>query len=115
MYLYGPLTSESYMEILSGSLDDFLEDEVSLRDLSRVWYQHDGAPAHKFGQPCTFLAQTFDTPIMSYGDQQEWPSRSHDLSHLNFFLPGFLKAKCKNVNPRVNTIYSIELAWYASL
>ena len=45
-------------EIFSGPSADFLEDEVSLRDLSRMWYQHDGAPAHKSAQPCTFLAQT---------------------------------------------------------
>ncbi|GFY13143.1 uncharacterized protein TNCV_363901 [Trichonephila clavipes] len=36
MYFDGPLTSESYMENLSGPLADFLEDEVSLRDLSRM-------------------------------------------------------------------------------
>ncbi|GFX49931.1 uncharacterized protein TNCV_1031811 [Trichonephila clavipes] len=44
IYFDGPLTSESYAEILSGPLADFLEDEVSLRNLSRMWYQHDGAP-----------------------------------------------------------------------
>ena len=63
MYFDGPLTSESYTEILFGPLANFLEDEVSLRDLSRMWYQHDGAPAHKSAQPCLFLAQTFDTRI----------------------------------------------------
>ncbi|GFV20610.1 uncharacterized protein TNCV_776551 [Trichonephila clavipes] len=36
MYFDVPFTSESYMEILSGPLADFLEDEVSLRDLSRM-------------------------------------------------------------------------------
>ncbi|GFT06533.1 uncharacterized protein TNCV_3356541 [Trichonephila clavipes] len=46
------------------------EDEVSLRDLSRMWYQHDGAPAHKSAQPCTFVAQTFDTRIIGYGGQE---------------------------------------------
>ncbi|GFU78307.1 uncharacterized protein TNCV_4497941 [Trichonephila clavipes] len=38
LYFDGPLTSESYTEILSGPLADLLEDEVSLRDLSRMWY-----------------------------------------------------------------------------
>ncbi|GFW94171.1 uncharacterized protein TNCV_1979111 [Trichonephila clavipes] len=41
-----------------------------LRDLSRMWYQRDGAPAHKSAQPCTFLAQTFDTRIIGYGGQE---------------------------------------------
>ncbi|GFW16794.1 uncharacterized protein TNCV_1551461 [Trichonephila clavipes] len=71
MYFDGPLTLKSYTEISSGLLADFLEDEVSLRDLSRMWYQHDGAPTHKSAQPCTFLAQTFDTRIIGYGGM-EW-------------------------------------------
>ncbi|GFX35923.1 uncharacterized protein TNCV_4214451 [Trichonephila clavipes] len=50
MYFDEPLTSESYTEILSGSLAKFLEDEVSLRELLRMWYQHDGAPKHKSAQ-----------------------------------------------------------------
>ncbi|GFX06435.1 uncharacterized protein TNCV_2939631 [Trichonephila clavipes] len=44
IYFDGSLTSESYTDILSGQLADFLEDEVSLRDWSRMWYQYDGAP-----------------------------------------------------------------------
>ncbi|GFS47791.1 hypothetical protein TNCV_3598031 [Trichonephila clavipes] len=35
-----------------------------------MWYQHDGASAHKSEQPCTFLAQTFDTRKISYGGQE---------------------------------------------
>ncbi|GFX04639.1 DUF4817 domain-containing protein [Trichonephila clavipes] len=46
------------------------QDEVSLWDLSRMWYQHDGAPAHKSAQPCTFWAQTFDTLIIGYEGQE---------------------------------------------
>ncbi|GFX00899.1 uncharacterized protein TNCV_4578651 [Trichonephila clavipes] len=60
----------SYTEILSGPLADFLEDEASLRDLSRMWYQHDGAPAHKSAQPCTFLTPTFDNRIIGYVAQE---------------------------------------------
>ncbi|GFV84803.1 uncharacterized protein TNCV_4297851 [Trichonephila clavipes] len=70
IYFDGPLTSESCTEIFSGHLADFLEDEVSLRDLSRMWYQHDCAPAHKSAQPCIFLAQTFDTLIIGCGGQE---------------------------------------------
>ncbi|GFX08323.1 uncharacterized protein TNCV_3268121 [Trichonephila clavipes] len=70
MYFDRPLTSDSYTEILSGTLVDFLVDEVSLRDLLRMWYQHDGDPAHKSAQPCTFLAQTFDTRIIGCRGQE---------------------------------------------
>ncbi|GFV50771.1 uncharacterized protein TNCV_2214321 [Trichonephila clavipes] len=50
IYFVGSLTSVSYKEILSGPLADFLEDEVSLRDLPGMWYQHHGAPARKSAQ-----------------------------------------------------------------
>ncbi|PRD19392.1 UNVERIFIED_CONTAM: hypothetical protein NCL1_57459 [Trichonephila clavipes] len=70
MYFDGPLISESYMEILSELFANFLEDEVSLRDLSRMWFQPDGVPAHKSAQPFTFLAQTLDTRIIGYGGQE---------------------------------------------
>ncbi|GFS55675.1 uncharacterized protein TNCV_131841 [Trichonephila clavipes] len=70
IYFDGSLASESYTEILSGPLADFLEHEVSLRDLSRMWYQHEGASAHKSAQPYTFLAQTIDTRIIGYGGQE---------------------------------------------
>ncbi|GFT56105.1 hypothetical protein TNCV_811521 [Trichonephila clavipes] len=35
-----------------------------------MWYQHNGAPAHKSAQPCTLLALTFDTRIIGYGGQE---------------------------------------------
>ncbi|GFS93095.1 hypothetical protein TNCV_532931 [Trichonephila clavipes] len=35
-----------------------------------MWYQHDGVPAHKSAQPCTFWAQTFDTRIIGHGGQE---------------------------------------------
>ncbi|GFV08008.1 uncharacterized protein TNCV_3443981 [Trichonephila clavipes] len=72
MYCDGPLTSESYTEILSGPLAGFLEDKVSLRDLSRMRYQYDGATTDKFTQPITFLTQTLVTRRIGYGGQKEW-------------------------------------------
>ncbi|GFV64897.1 uncharacterized protein TNCV_197091 [Trichonephila clavipes] len=86
----GPLTSESYTEILSGPLAYFLEDEVSLRNLSRIWYQHDGAPAHKSAQSCTFLALTFDTRIIGYRRQEvaEATSGISDSGLVLYFYEG---------------------------
>ncbi|GFX36577.1 uncharacterized protein TNCV_2031581 [Trichonephila clavipes] len=70
MYFDELLTSESYTEILPRPLADFLEDEVSLRDFSCMWYQHDVAPVHKSVKLCAFLAQTFDTRIIGYGERE---------------------------------------------
>ncbi|GFX27384.1 uncharacterized protein TNCV_34811 [Trichonephila clavipes] len=49
---------------------DILENEDSLRDLSRMWYQHDGVPAHKSAQAYTFLAQIFDTRMIDCEGQE---------------------------------------------
>ncbi|PRD31933.1 UNVERIFIED_CONTAM: hypothetical protein NCL1_21986 [Trichonephila clavipes] len=46
------------------------ENEDSLRDLSRMWYQHDGVPAHKSAQAYTFLAQIFDTRMIDCEGQE---------------------------------------------
>ncbi|GFT74089.1 uncharacterized protein TNCV_3708061 [Trichonephila clavipes] len=69
IYFDGPLTSESYTEILSGPLAHCLDDKVSLLDLSRMWYRHDDAPTYKPAESCTFLALTFDTRIIGNGGQ----------------------------------------------
>ncbi|GFX39256.1 uncharacterized protein TNCV_3859801 [Trichonephila clavipes] len=50
----------NHTEILSGPLSDFLEDEASLRDLSHMWYQHDGAPADTFQRLEKCLAAGFE-------------------------------------------------------
>lgn len=89
----GALTSEKYANILQGPLSDFLDDFVPLQDLSRMWFQHDGAPAHKSLKPRTVLSTMFGNNILGYGGHVEWPPRSPDLSPLDFFLWGFLKGK----------------------
>lgn len=89
----GPLTSATYANILSGPLSDYLEEYVSLWDFARMWFQHDGAPAHKSLQPRTFLSNTFGNNIIGYGGACEWPPRSPDLTPLDFFLWGYLKNK----------------------
>ena len=115
MYFDEPLTSESQPEILSALLLEFLEDEVSLQDLSRMRYQHDGTPAYKSTQPCTFLAQTFDTRIIGYGGQQEWPPRSPDLTSQDFFLWGFLKSKVYERESTSKSNLLNRIRWHAGL
>lgn len=89
----GALTSERYAQILEGSVTDFLDECVSLRDLSQMWFHHDGAPAHKSLKPRTVLTETFGNNIIGYGGPVEWPPRSPDLNPLDYFLWGFLKNK----------------------
>ncbi|GFT52624.1 uncharacterized protein TNCV_3765281 [Trichonephila clavipes] len=72
IYFDGSLTSESYtgkfyLCTVSRFFRRWFPYEICH---ACVWYQHYGAPAHKSTQPCTFLAQTFDTRIFNYGGQE---------------------------------------------
>lgn len=79
------LIGQKNWDILQGPLSDFLKESVSLSDLSKIRFQHDGAPAHS-PWPYTFLKSTFGNKII--GRPVEWsPSPwSPDLSPLDFFL-----------------------------
>ena len=58
-----------------------------------MWFQHNGAPAHKSLQPHTVLSTIFESNICEYGGHVERPLRSPDLNPLDFFLWRFLKEK----------------------
>ena len=85
-FFYGTLISDRYAHVLEGPMSDFLDECVSLRDLSQMWFQHDGAPTHKSLKPRTVLAMTFKNNIIGYGGLVEWPPRSSDLNPLVYFL-----------------------------
>ncbi|GBO34265.1 hypothetical protein AVEN_114884-1 [Araneus ventricosus] len=59
--------------------------------LRHVWFQHDGAPAHKTSSVKQDLVEEFGEQIIGYGGLQEWPPRSPDLTPMDFFLWGYLK------------------------
>ena len=57
-----------------------------------MWIQHDGAPT-QFGQDVrNYLDGSFPNRWIGCGGPVHWPSRSPDLSSLDFFLWGALKA-----------------------
>ncbi|GBM51825.1 hypothetical protein AVEN_226753-1 [Araneus ventricosus] len=61
--------------------------------LRHVWFQHDGAPAHKTSSVKQCLMEEFGEKISGYGGFQEWPPRSPDPTPMDFFLWGYLKQK----------------------
>lgn len=96
-FFEGTLKGNDYVNLLRGPLSDFLDDHVSLADLSKIWFQHDGAPAHKIGPSQALLRSMFNDKIIGYGGLVEWPPRSPDLNPLDFFLWGFIKSKVYEV------------------
>ena len=77
-----------------GMLDDFLVPALRRRHIpqSRVWFQQDGATPHTTRGVLARLQSLFPGKVLSKGGTVPWPPRSPDLSPLDFFLWGQLKA-----------------------
>ena len=74
-------------EVLPGLLDN-----VTLGFRRRLWFQHDGAPAHYALNVRRFLDQQFPNRWIGHGGAVSWPPRSPDLTPLDFFLWGHMKS-----------------------
>ena len=75
-------------------LDTFLIPELQRQHipLRRVWFQQDGATPHTTRQVLARLQAHFPGKVISKQGTVPWPPRSPDLSPLDFFLWGHLKA-----------------------
>lgn len=90
-FFEGNLDSKKYtQEILSIVVDNFACD-LSLNDLRKVWFQHDGAPPHFSTSAKRWLDRHFSGQWIGRGGAMFWPPRSPDLSPLDFFLWGYVK------------------------
>ena len=56
-----------------------------------MWYQHDGAPAHYFLGSREELDDQFPNRWIGRGGPVSWPTRSPDMTPLDFFLWGTMK------------------------
>jgi hypothetical protein len=83
------LTGNPYRYFLSHELPKLLED-VPLAVRARMWYMHDGAPAH-FRHPMRgVLSNTYHGRWISRGGPTAWPPRSPDMNPPDFYLWGRL-------------------------
>lgn len=91
-YLLPPhLNGHVYAQFLQHVLPELLED-VPLDIRANMWFQHDGAPAH-FALPVRhYLNEIFPNRWIGRGGPVHWPARSPDLTPLDYFLWGHLKA-----------------------
>ena len=85
------LTGNVYNIFLEEVLPGLLEN-VPLGIRRRLWFQHDGAPAHYDLNVRRFLDQQFPNRWIGRGGAVSWPPRSPDLTPLDFFLWGHMKS-----------------------
>lgn len=68
-----------------------LMNEVPAVILRRMWFQHDGAPAHFANDVRCYLTRKFGAQWIGRGGPVCWPPRSPDLSPIDFFVWGAMK------------------------
>jgi hypothetical protein len=84
-------TGNHYREFLLHDLPKLLED-VPLAVRARMWYMHDGAPAHFSCAEWDVLNNTYHGRWIGRGGPTAWPPRSPDLNLRDFYLWGQLKS-----------------------
>jgi hypothetical protein len=89
-FIDGNLNGERFSEFLLNILPLLLED-IPLRNRMRMWYQHDGCPAHNAVVARNVLARVYPGRWIGCGGPRPWPARSPDLTLLYFFVGNSLE------------------------
>lgn len=98
-YVIGPifynrnLNGELYLDILENQIPPLLEN-IPLEIRRDMWFQQDGAPAHRRLLVRRFLNAAYPNSWIGIGSPIcEFPARSPDLTPLDFFLWGAVKQR----------------------
>jgi hypothetical protein len=93
------LTAQQYRDFLETVLPGLLQD-VPLAVRQRLWFQHDGAPAHYGEDIWQWLNETYPGRWIGRGGPIAWPFRSPDPTPVDFFLWGYVKEQVYAVPAR---------------
>lgn len=94
------LTGEMYYNFLNNSLQDLLDD-LPLNILRNfVYYQQDGAPAHRDRRCTRFLNNFKPNCWIGNNGPINWPARSPDITPMDFSIWGFIKDQVYLTTPR---------------
>jgi hypothetical protein len=90
------VNQETYLQMLREKLWPVLENR---RDLRRVWFQQDGAPAHASNSVLQWLHTHFGDRVISRRSDIPWPAQSPDLNPLDFWFWGWASAEVIRTQP----------------
>ena len=77
----------------------------SKRIMSTTTFQHDGAPPHFSQHAREFISNNFSEDcVIGRGFGHSWPPCSPDLSPVDYYFWGTLKASFKRKNQNINSI-----------
>ncbi|GBM86271.1 hypothetical protein AVEN_72159-1 [Araneus ventricosus] len=92
-YLLSERLTANYLIFLQQVLPQLLDDaHVSAAMRYSMWFQHDGAPSHYSIDVRLHLNATYGQLWIRRGCPVLWPARSPDLTCLNYYLWGYVKA-----------------------
>ena len=80
----------NYIIFIHDILPEMLEN-VPLQVRQRLWFQHDGAPAHFALDVREYLNNVFPNRWIGRGGPVQCPPRSPDLTPMDFFIWGEMK------------------------
>ena len=87
-----------YREILETEIGRFIRN-LPNDEAQRVFYMHDGAPAHNAQIIHEYLNHLFEDRYIANNGPFRWPARSPDLTPLDFFFWGAIKDKVFKTTP----------------
>ncbi|GFV98973.1 uncharacterized protein TNCV_3390361 [Trichonephila clavipes] len=73
-------------------ITNFFIPELNNHDVQELWFQQDGATCHTARATIDLLKDTFGDRLISRFGPVNWPSRSCDLTPLDYFLWGYVKS-----------------------
>ena len=83
----------NYIVFIRDILPEMLEN-VPLQVRQRLWFQHDGAPAHFALDVREYLNNVFPNRWIGRGGPVHWPPHSPDLTPMDFFIWGRWSVWC---------------------
>lgn len=98
-FIDGNLNAQTYEQLLRNEIVPAIQ-AVKGDDFINTWFQQDGAPPHYGVNVRRFLDETFNARWIGRRGTIEWAPRSPDLTPLDFFLWGYLKARVYKTKPQ---------------
>ncbi|GFW26243.1 uncharacterized protein TNCV_4422901 [Trichonephila clavipes] len=75
--------------------------ELNNHDVQELWFQQDGATCHTARATIDLLKDTFDDRLISRFGPVIWPSRSCDLTPIDYFMWGYVKSLVYTDKPQM--------------
>ena len=102
-FFEGNMNGDRYLDMINDQIVPELEAIFQRQRrgvFRRLWWVHDGAPAHQRVTVRDRLRELFADRVIALHHEIEWPPRSPDLTPCDFFLFGYLKNEVFKTPPQ---------------